>query len=79
MDGTQCMALGQPKGLNEVKAYLLRRGRSHMCRVWRGLGPADESDDNWEREWYSLLPKTHPQTSKQDNGIELRIVMEHMY
>ena len=76
---TQHKGTGLSFRIEEVEKHLLRYGRAPNCRTWRGPEDPDSSDEEWKADFSTKIAASTRRRDKQDNGIEVRQMLQHMY
>jgi hypothetical protein len=57
--------------IKTVKVHLLRHGRHHLFRVWRGPGIIDSSDEEWEDDFWIPAQSTAAEVDAQVDTREM--------
>jgi hypothetical protein len=57
--------------IKTVKVHLLRHGRHHLFRVWRGPGIIDSSDEEWKDDFWIPSQSTTAEVDAQVDTHEM--------
>ena len=62
--------------LTNVRKHLMKNGRHPHCRVWKGPGNRDSSDEEWEEEFWSANASS---TVPLDAQVDTRGMLENAF